>query len=824
MLKKQRFEIKGNTPADLDEIMELARPIPKKPLLSLRPGVYLYETGKRRLDTAKIRKRQRKVRDKYNLKIKELEADSSDFLALEEKRRKDLIALAPGEGSDKEKIDRINSKADKKEAKIIRKRQAKSGKLLKARNKKTERLNDKIEKGNFMMRMGSPLVLLDSSAIRRSAIQMRLYLETNGHFRAKTSFNVETKGKTSTVIYKIAPGPVYTIDSVMSVRSDNSGLAKVIDDGKSGSLIKKGDVYNQANFIKERERIESLAKEAGYFDFNRRHVKILTDTTGQDHKVWVRPKITTPNDVQHKAYTIDSVNFITDAQLDHLTEQRKSTIRNDINFQYHKHKYSEKVLSLKTLVRPGTPYNSNKVSATRSQLNGLNMFRQTKIEFDSIDGKFVANINVEPVKKNSLSTEVGIDVTQGEPGPYVNLGYLTRNPFGGLEQLQISGRYDLEGVIDVNQLTKYREGGVNAKLFLPQFLIPLSKNNEANPYKWFNQQTVINAGWNLTETNDFKRTAFNTSIDYNWESKNRQKKYRLRWLEVNYINSSDISDNWEKYLFEQREKGSNEILQYSPSVITSTSFSANYNFGVNPLAPKEGSTLKFDFEMAGTWINLYDPSASTSTAETQEPNDPGLSRSIPDTLQYYQFLKTNIEFKKYFPVNEKTTLATGIEVGVGLPYGISEKLPLEKSFVLGGTKMRAWQFARIGPGGYQPPDSLSRIRRYGDIKIYSFMELRRQLIGRLGGSLFLEAGNVWLMNEDETFENGHFKFDSFIDQLGISGGYSINLDFSPLLISVGVGLKLRDPATGANAHKLKAKSLLGQDSESELFIGIGYTF
>ncbi|MDZ7648891.1 MAG: hypothetical protein U5K54_17920 [Cytophagales bacterium] len=85
------------------------------------------------------------------------------------------------------------------------------------------------------------------------------------------------------------------------------------------------------------------------------------------------------------------------------------------------------------------------------------------MNYDSSDGKFIANIFCSPLNKYSWSNEAGITVTQGYPGPYISTNLKKRNVFGGMEILELGGRFGFEGVASAtdpsNCLSQY--GGIH---------------------------------------------------------------------------------------------------------------------------------------------------------------------------------------------------------------------------------------------------------------------------------------------------------------------------------------------------------------------------
>ncbi|HEY0057929.1 MAG TPA: BamA/TamA family outer membrane protein, partial [Flavisolibacter sp.] len=71
-------------------------------------------------------------------------------------------------------------------------------------------------------------------------------------------------------------------------------------------------------------------------------------------------------------------------------------------------------------------------------------------------------------------------------------------------------------------------------------------------------------------------------------------------------------------------------------------------------------------------------------------------------------------------------------------------------------------------------------------------EFRPHISGPLYGAVFIDAGNIWLKNEDPTRPGSGFGKD-FLNQLAIGGGVGIRLDIVLFVIRLDVGIPIRKP-------------------------------
>ncbi|MBQ0740552.1 BamA/TamA family outer membrane protein, partial [Aquimarina celericrescens] len=87
-----------------------------------------------------------------------------------------------------------------------------------------------------------------------------------------------------------------------------------------------------------------------------------------------------------------------------------------------------------------------------------------------------------------------------------------------------------------------------------------------------------------------------------------------------------------------------------------------------------------------------------------------------------------------------------------------ESLPFVKQFFSGGPySVRAFRIRSLGPGTFSPEDSSnSFFDQSGDIKLEANLEYRFPITEYLNGAFFADAGNVWLVNDNEATPGGKF--------------------------------------------------------------------
>ena len=191
---------------------------------------------------------------------------------------------------------------------------------------------------------------------------------------------------------------------------------------------------------------------------------------------------------------------------------------------------------------------------------------------------------------------------------------------------------------------------------------------------------------------------------------------------------------------------------------------------------------------------------------------------------FAQFVKLTSEWRALFNVNGKHQIATRLMGGIIYSYGNLLVAPYSEQFYIGGANsIRAFTIRSLGPGSYHP-DAANRygyIDEAGDIKLEANVEYRFPLIGKLNGAAFLDAGNVWMLRNDESRPGGKFSLSRLGKDLALGTGLGLRYDMEFLVVRVDMGVALHAPyETGKKGYYNipRFKDGLG------LHLAIGYPF
>jgi len=649
----------------------------------------------------------------------------------------------------------------------------------------------------FLRKIGTPPVLLSSVNLEYNVKLLTNYLQNLGYFKTVASGDTIVKHKKGHAYYTVTPGNAYTIKDV-TFETDSSSLGQAIKLTRPKSFLKPGDDFNLAIIKAERERIDGILKERGYYFFSPDALIVEVDSTvGTDQvNMFLRVKADAP-DIAEKPYVIDSVYIFTDYRLNG-TRSDTSLQRKALYGGYYivdpRNRFRPKLFPQIMRFDSGDVYNRNDHNLTLSRLINLNVFKFVKNRFDvtpspgADTGRLNAYYYLTPQEKKSLRAELSGNTKSNDyVGSQLTLSFKNRNTFKGAEELEIHGNLGTEV-----QYGGAKSGyntytfGAGASLTFPKFVVPFFHFNTTNA---FVPKTRISLDYDLLNRRKlYTLSSVKGELGYEWKpSYDVSEKFNL--FSVNYVHSVNVTKEYLDSIIK------NPILKHS--IDTQFIIGSNYTFTVNPFVSNElGSGFFFE--------GLADFSGNVSGLFI--PEDPVTKQKRLFGAAISQYLKAQTDVRYYLQLSSKARLANRLLLGFGYPYGNSRQLPYIKQYFIGGNNsIRAFRSRSIGPGTYRPANADSATffpDESGDLKLEMNTELRYQLNKIVGAAVFLDAGNIWLYNKDTTTVPGHpdqllrpgVQFTShFLSQLAVGTGIGLRLNFTILLLRLDLGMPLRKP-------------------------------
>ena len=696
---------------------------------------------------------------------------------------------------------------------------------------------------SWFLRNGNPPVISDSLQINRSVNSLYKYYLSKGFFDSNVTFKEHKKdNKRSTVDYVITTNEPYYIDTI-STSIDSPILDSIYRANVDKSLLVIGDKIDYENFEKEENRLIALFRNSGIYHFSNNLIEYWIDSLSASHNKKIMLKI--PDRIVEEGDSIYStpfkilkvkkINIYTDYSfvLKNQKPTDSATYKGYNFYANDKLKYNPKYLANAIIIQPDSIYRDSERDVTRRYLRELQNFRPSvDIKYlENDDESLTANIYLTPLKKYSLNFDTEFTTSNIKPfGILGKFSLFNRNVFRGAEILELSfqGSF-LNTSKDVSDNSKFFnawEFGSGASLKLPRILFPI-RTSKIIPKK-MTPKTNIFLSLGFQRNIGLDRNNITGGIDYTWRSKTTTN-HKFELLNVQYIKNQNVDNYFNIFNSEQDklEEASLVIIPDENSIDETTGelIPLNYiQYVLDPsnnfentneeeflevqevderrdiliedvLVPVISYTFNYnnrenfsdnDFS---TFTGRLISSGSLTSAFVKKPSD-GSKKQLFG-LPVAQYLKTEIEYKKYWSINPNTTIAHRTFIGVAIPFGNSNDIPFSRSYRAGGTNdIRAWRTFDLGPGS-----ELSSLEfNTGSLKFTSNFEYRFKVLNSVYSALFVDAGNIWdITNSSVTASDAKFKGLSSIKEIAVGSGFGIRYDFNFLVFRFDIGFKTYEP-------------------------------
>ena len=302
----------------------------------------------------------------------------------------------------------------------------------------------------------------------------------------------------------------------------------------------------------------------------------------------------------------------------------------------------------------------------------------------------------------------------------------------------------------------------------------------------FVPRTVFNLGYDyLKRTNSYVLNSFRGSAGYVWKESIR-KEHDLRPIAINYVQPSNVTKTYEELAMTDRT-----LLKAIEKQFTlGTTYRYTY------------STTSMT-ERLNTWYFMGGADISGNTlgllmgANVRE----GRSKEILGG-QFSQYVKVEEDLRYFRRIGRNLRWGTRFIAGLGYAYGNSVNLPFVKQFFVGGTNsVRAFRARSIGPGSYYAPldpksNEAFTADQSGDIKLEMNTELRAKLYKFIHGAVFVDAGQIWLLNQSldpEAYKAGATFGKDFLKDIAMGGGLGVRIDVSFFVLRLDLATPFYKP-------------------------------
>ena len=627
----------------------------------------------------------------------------------------------------------------------------------------------------LLRNIGEPPVILDTTLTRLSCIDLRQALRNMGYLQAEVEMVPQVRGKKVTANYMLYPGQPYYVNRV-NYQVDDPQIAQLpcLSDSMLRG-IRTGQQFSVSTLDQERKRITQQLTSQGYFRFHKDHITFLADTTDRsrlvDITLWLHSNRIGLKDTLHNRYRIASVKFESGNPGDTLIHLRRH------------------ILHESSHIDVGDYYSATALRNTYNHFGRLGAVRYTNIAFTERPDTSLLDcvIQLQTNKPSSLSFQPEGTNTAGDLGAAASLTYQNRNLFRGSENLSIElrGAYEAIRGLEGYSNQDFVEYSLETRLQFPRFIAPFLSHTVRRKT---NATSEVSLMYDLQNRPEFHRRLVSATWRYRWHQPQQRSQYQLNMLDLNYVFMPWISETF-RHLYLDDVSSRNAILRYNYEdlFITKIGFGYSYNNGK--------TALKTNIETSGNILN------ACSGLLGADKDSRGQYRVF--NIAFAQYVKADMDITRSIHLDYNNQLVFHLGLGVAYPYGNSSVLPFEKRYFSGGANsVRGWSVRRLGPGKYKGQDGrIDFINQTGDMKLDMNAEYRTHLFWKLGGALFVDAGNIWTLRNYKDQPGGQFSIGDFLSQIAVSYGLGLRFNFDYFIVRFDLGMKAINPAYSAESSE-----------------------
>lgn len=616
-------------------------------------------------------------------------------------------------------------------------------------------------------------------------------LRNNGYFTSRASYQLKQgkNPKKAKVAYDVVVTSPYTIGTIKYLDKSDY-LTSVIDSlAQANAYLKTGNRYSLDSLAEVRIDITNELRNRGYYFYRPEYIKYLADSVQE--KGIIHLQLIESPDVPNRARMRYRVNEIT-AIVGPTEPEGTLTVDTVVTDRCTLIKLNPVRIKDKTIpncirARKGRLFRVNSIDRTQAVLSQLGIFSNIDIQAEPLDsvtpqGEGLMNLNVTCQVDKPWEVKLEVQAASKSNsfiGPGLNLGLTHKNALGAGEKFNVSlyGTYEWQtgsgGSYNGGDLNSY-EFGLDASLIFPHLLAPKFLYPSRRYTNW--TRLSLN-GSIMNRPGYFKMGQLGTAFSWEWHA-TRHSFHELTPFKLTYNKLISTSEEFDSTM------SVNKALyeSFRSSFIPQLRYTYTYDRDINRY-----NHINF----TGTVIeagNLFWCAWKAAGVENKQMKLFG--------TPFSQFIKAQAQVVWTRHLGENRNLVGRVFVGAVHAYGNSGEVPYSEQFYAGGANsVRAFTVRTIGPGGYRP-ENTGRNAYYdqtGTFKFEANMEYRFPIFGYFKGAFFLDAGNVWLLKDDEYHFDAVLSGKRFFDQIALGSGLGLRFDMSMLVVRADLGVAIHAP-------------------------------
>jgi outer membrane protein assembly factor BamA len=669
-------------------------------------------------------------------------------------------------------------------------------------------------------KFGEKPVYAAEISIERTKMLLTNRLENRGFFDHEITETTTVKRKKYYITYTAKLESPYRLQEYTYL-GDSTLLNKILRDGLLSTDWRIGERYDLERLKAERERLDITVKNEGFYQFNPDYLIFRVDTSQGDRtfKLYLSIKKATPPEAKYP-YRLSDITIFPNHQIRTDGSDAGDTVYFDkIAYVEEEETFKPRYLSSYLQFAPKDAYSLTNQRVTTNRLSSVGNFKYVQINYSTGDsirfnkqGEALLDVAVylSPHNKRALRFEAqALSKSNNFVGPALLANYKNRNLFKGGELLQLTGKFGFE-----TQLAGGRQTGLFAyevslqtELVVPRLIVPFEINQKMG-YGVPKTRFVLGAS-SLNRVDLYRLNAAQLGYGFQWQ-KNRFVSQEYQPLAVSFTGLAQTSPAFDSIL-----NGNNFLRRsFEQRFIAGTT----YSFLYTELAEtnKEHRLYgQLGLDLSGNLMNLVQSLL-------------GRSGTIFGQT-YAQYARIDLDLRHYWQLKRDHRLVSRLFAGYGIPLGATASLPYIKQYFAGGpNSVRAFRIRSIGPGTYRPTtvDLQSFFDQAGDIRLEMNMEYRFPIAGFLKGATFIDAGNIWLANDNPDLPGARFS-SSALQELALGAGVGLRIDIDFVVLRFDLATPLRKPWLPQNQRWFDYSVPAGSSWRKEHLIlnfAIGYPF
>ncbi len=632
-------------------------------------------------------------------------------------------------------------------------------------------------------------------------------LQNYGYFQGKVDYELlpQSNPKKVKLAYNIKLGEPYLLDSIkyaFPALPDS-----VIRATQDKSYIGQDKQFSVVDLQAEKERISNEMRNNGLYYYRPDYINYYADSmmVPQRVKLLVMQDPETPERALHKWYIGNISAYIRSREPGQGSRRRSQAVFTDstemrgvkIVWTGDKTPINPRVVFRNFRFWRRQEFSQSKITETLTNLSNMQVFsnlqltctpRDTTSTCDTLD------VRLDVSMDQPIDVELAFNVTQksnSQVGPNASVTLSKRNAFGHGEtfSVRLKGSYEWmtkgsQNIKGQDQINSY-DAGIQASITYPWLVFPGLSNKR---FRYPTSTTFKFDFDHLNRSGYYRLMSMNVEADYNFQT-SQSITHRFTPLSLTYDRLEHTTERFDS------------IAANNPALLISLQ---------NQLIPAMQYTWTYD--------NSWDTHRRTTTfLEVSAKESANIINSINAlsgkrwgeegkrmfSSPYSQFFKWTFDLRNKIRLTDRSMLATRLYAGILWSYGNSSVAPYSELFYVGGANdIRAFAARSIGPGGYYDYSGRGTyLDQAGDFKLEANVEYRFPMVSNLYGALFLDAGNVWLLRQQDSHLNGELGAQSMWKQIALGTGFGLRYDLEFLIIRLDLGIGIHAPYdTGKSSY------------------------